>query len=97
MPTTIKAAKTRGTLKLELATSITLPIPALPATISAMTEPTKANVIAIFSEAKDVEKLRFDGREAGRHVNDDRKERQHKSGRNGGHRARTEPDHEDGD
>src|SRR3984893_16282114 len=51
-PTTTRAANTSGTLKLELATSITLPMPLLPATISAITEPTKASVTAIFSEAK---------------------------------------------
>src|SRR5262245_26930576 len=51
-PTTISAAKTSGTLKLELAISITLPMPLLPAMISAMTVPTNDKVIAIFSEAK---------------------------------------------
>ncbi len=39
-------------MKFELAISITLPIPVLPATISAITDPTKASVMAIFNDAK---------------------------------------------
>src|SRR6202035_734152 len=52
VPTTRSAAKTSGTLKLDPAISMTLPIPLLPATISAMTVPTNDNVIAILSDAK---------------------------------------------
>src|SRR6185437_799986 len=51
-PTTSSAANTSGTLKLEGAISITLPMPLLPAMISAMTVPTNDSVIAILSEAK---------------------------------------------
>src|SRR6185437_167603 len=50
--TTSSAANTSGTLKFELAISITFPMPLLPAMISAMTVPTNDNVMAIFSEAK---------------------------------------------
>src|SRR3954454_7057493 len=50
--TSSSAANTSGTLKLELAISITLPMPLLPAMISAITVPTNDKVIAIFSEAK---------------------------------------------
>jgi len=39
-------------LKLELAINMMLPMPALPATISAITEPTNARVTAIFSDAR---------------------------------------------
>jgi len=52
IPTTSSAAKTRGTLKLELAISMTLPITLLPEIISAITEPTNDSMIAIFNEAK---------------------------------------------
>ena len=45
-------ANTIGTSKLPLAIIITLPMPLLDATVSASTVPTKASVIAIFSDAK---------------------------------------------
>ena len=48
---TISPAIISAMLKFELATSIRWPIPSPPATVSAMTAPTKARVIAIFSEA----------------------------------------------
>src|SRR6185295_16960157 len=51
-PVTIKPANANGTSKRDDATSIRWPMPALAATVSATIEPTKATVIAIFSEAK---------------------------------------------
>jgi hypothetical protein len=50
--TTTNAANTSGTLKFDPAINMTLPIPLLPATISAITEPTKDSNIAILSDAK---------------------------------------------
>src|SRR5215831_16730418 len=47
-----RPAKASGTSKREEATSIRLPMPLLAATVSATIEPTNANVIATFSEAK---------------------------------------------
>ena len=49
---TISPANINGVLKLELATNITFPIPSPPATVSEITDPTKARVMAIFSAAK---------------------------------------------
>ena len=48
---TIIPANISGVLKFELATSIRFPMPSLPATVSAMTAPTKASVMAIFNDA----------------------------------------------
>ncbi len=45
-------ANTRGTSKLELAIIIRLPIPRLDATVSEITVPTNASVIATLREAK---------------------------------------------
>src|SRR5882757_4783924 len=51
-PVTRRPAKASGTSKREDATSMKLPMPALEPTVSAMIEPTKATVIATFSDAK---------------------------------------------
>ena len=50
--TTNSPANTSGMRKLAEACSTSVPIPTLEASVSAITEPTKASVIAIFSEAK---------------------------------------------
>ena len=49
---TMMPANIKGVLKFELATNIRLPTPSLPATVSAITAPTNASVIAIFNDAK---------------------------------------------
>ncbi len=47
-----KPAKTKGTSKFDCAVNIICPIPELAATVSDITEPTNANVIATFKDAK---------------------------------------------